>query len=284
MRHLTCVLWVILSAAKPSLARPPAAVARARSSVPTDAQCLALGAVLNPVPFGPGETLEFDIDALGAKAGTMTMQTLAAREGVLPIEVTVETNTFFSKVRRVKGVGRSEVLPKTLRPSRYFEDASENDVHRVADVNFKKKGTAHLKSTIDGQKWEGDLRWGNDVSDVASAVHLLRSLPLKEGMSLCFDAYGIRRIWRVWGKILPREHVSTPLGEFEAWHLAGEAAPMDMPDARREVHVWISDEPRRLPLAALGMIDLGAVRATLKSFSRPGERGDRAENKANITW
>lgn len=263
------------------VAAPPK---KQRSPFPSDAECVALGSVMNPIPFGPGETLEFDIDALGARAGTMTMQTLPVRDGVLPLEVSVETNTFFSKVRRVKGVARSELSPKTLRPSRYFEDAHENETHRIADVTFKKNKTAHLVSTIDGRTWQEELRWGNDVSDVAGAVHLLRAIPVKEGQRLCFDVYGIRRIWRVWGKVQPREHVSLPIGEFEAWHLAGEAARLDMPDARREVHVWVSDDERRLPLAALGMIDLGAVRATMKAFSRPGERTTRAENKANIKW
>ena len=53
---------------------------------------------------------------------------------------------------------------------------------------------------------------------------------------------------------------------------------------RGSLTVWISDDARRLPLAALGMIDFGAVRATMKAFSRPGEPGNRAENKANIKW
>ena len=265
-----------------------AAVARpqpkALSPFPTDAQCQALGPVMSPIPFGPGETLEFDIDALGARAGTMTMQTMPIRDGVLPLEVSVETNTFFSKVRRVKGIAKSELSAKTLRPSRYFEDAHENEVHRVADVTFKKNKTARLVSTVDGQTWTEDMHWGNDVSDVAGAIHLLRAIPMKEGDKLCFDVYGIRRIWRVWGTVMPREHVSMPVGEFESWHLAGEAAPINLPNARREMHVWISDDARRLPLAALGMIDFGAVRATMKAFSRPGEPGNRAENKANIKW
>ncbi len=257
---------------------------KALSPFPTDAQCQALGPVMNPIPFGPGETLEFDVDALGARAATMTMQTLPIRDGVMPLEVAVETNTFFSKVRRVKGIAKSDLSVKTLRPTRYFEDAHENEVHRVADVTFKKNKTAKLVSTVDGQTWTEDMRWGNDVSDVAGAIHLLRAIPMKEGQQLCFDVYGIRRIWRVWGTVLPREHVSMPVGEFESWHLAGEAAPLNLPNARREMHVWISDDARRLPLAALGMIDFGAVRATMKAYSRPGEQGNRAENKGNIKW
>lgn len=294
---MRALLWSLVSslslAASPAAPPPPPAGAlkpqkapKQRAPIPTDAQCLPLGPVMSPLPFGPGETLEFDIDALGAKAGTMTMQTLPLRDGVLPLEVTVQTNTFFSKVRRVKGLARSDLSPKTLRPSRYFEDAHEDDIHRVADVAFKRGGVARLQSTVNGGRtWTEDLPHGSDISDVASAVHLLRGLPLKEGQALCFDVYGIRRIWRVWGKVQPREHVNLPgVGEFDAWHLAGEAAWLGLPDARREVHIWVSDDARRLPLAALGMIDLGAVRATLKAVSRPGEKSTRADNKADIKW
>ena len=268
----------------------PTPVARdggsALSPMPTDAQCHALGALLKPLPFGPGETLEYDVDALGAKAGSMVMRVLPFRsDGRMAIEVAVETNTFFSKVRRVKGTGTSTMDPRTLRPTRYIEDATENEVHRVADVTFGKSRTGKLVITTQGTVSSDDLRWGGgDITDVAGAVFVLRSVPLAQGQSLCFDAYAIRKIWRVWGTVLPREHASLPLGEFEAWHLAGTAARLDRPDIRREVHVWVSDDARRLPLAALGSIDLGAVRATLRAFQRPGERGSRAENRGNLTW
>jgi hypothetical protein len=255
-----------------------------KTPVPTEAQCIALGLPGSPIPFGPGETLEYDIDALGAKAGKMTMRVEPSRDGSLPVEVSVETNTFFSKVRRVKGSGTSYLNPRTLRPTRYHEDAKENEIHRVADVTFKKDKTARLVSTINGQTGTAELRYGNDITDVAGAVFLLRSLPLKEGMSVCVDIYGIRTIWRVWGKVLPKEHVSLPVGEFEAFHLEAEAARLDLPDARRGVHVWISDDARRLPLAAVGVIDLGTVRATLTGFSRPGDKSAKAEHKGNLKW
>jgi hypothetical protein len=53
---------------------------------------------------------------------------------------------------------------------------------------------------------------------------------------------------------------------------------------RREVHVWISDDPRRLPLAAVGSIDLGAVRATLSAVARPGEKRLEAQGKEDLKW
>ncbi len=257
-----------------------------RAKMPTDAECQALGPPKMPLTFGPGEVLDYDLDAVGAKAGRMTMRTLPVKDGLLPIEIQAETNTFFSKVRRVTAVATSWLNPKTLRPARYLEDAHENDWHLVADVSFPKPKVAKLVSTINDRRGEATLSYGaQDALDVAGTVFLVRELPLKEGRSVCFDVYGIRRMWRVWGKVLPREHVSLPVGEFEAWHVAGEAARLDWPDGpRRDVHVWVSDDARRLPLAALGAIDLGAVRATLTGVTRPSEVAKQAETKANLKW
>jgi len=81
-----------------------------------------------------------------------------------------------------------------------------------------------------------------------------------------------------------REHVSLPVGEFEAWHLSGVAVKLDDIRQQRGIHIWLSDDSRRLPLAALGVIDLGAIRATLTAYNRPGDKRARAENKGNIKW
>ncbi len=282
MKTSTVILAVSLSSA--AAFAQDGGVAKAISPFPTDTQCVALGNIKTPIAFGPGETLEFDLDALGARAGTMTMRVLPLRDGLMPIEVHAKTNTFFSKVRRVDGTGTSYLSPRTLRPTRYYEDAQENEWHRVADVSFRKNRTAKVLSTINGQSTTSELTYGNDVSDVAGAIFLMRQLDLKEGKKLCFDVYGIRRIWRVWGTVQPKEHVSLPVGEFETWHLAGEAARHDWQDARRDIHVWITADERRMPIAALGSIDLGAVRATLTSFSRPGDKAAKAENKGNLKW
>lgn len=251
--------------------------------MPTDAECVALPAPRLPASFGPGEQLEYDVDAMGAKAAKMTMRVLPVKDAQLPVEIAVETNTFFSKVRRVKGTGTTYLDPKTLKPKRYLEDATENEVHRVADVRFRPKA-ARLTSTIDGRQAEAELAYSADGLDVAGAIFMIRQLPLKEGTKVCFDAYGIRRMWRVWGTVGKKEHVSLAVGEFDTWHLVGETAPLTLPNARRQLHVWISDDPRRLPLAALGTIDVGAVRATLTGFSRPGDKKAKAEPKGNLTW
>lgn len=260
----------------PQQAAQPSAIPQCTQRLPT---------LRNPLAFAPGEELEFDLDAMGANAGKMTLSVQKKRDGSLPVQVKVQTNSFFSKVRRVNATAMSYMHPKTLRPSRYTEEATENEQHRTVDVAFNSKDRkVRVDYVLKGKPGRNDFTYENEAMDVAGAVYMMRQLPLKEGMNMCFDVYGVRRMWRMTGTVVKREHVSLPIGEFDAWHLSGTAVRLDRPAVKREVHVWISDDERRLPLAAVGSIDLGAVRATLTSYSRPGEKAKQAEGKEQLKW
>jgi hypothetical protein len=249
------------------------------------ADCPPLPDLRRPLAFGPGEMLAFDLDALGARAGKMTVRVLPQKDGHLPIQAEAETNTFFSKVRRVKGTATSYLNPKSLRPARYVEDALENGIRKTAEVDFRAKDhSVKVSYKIDERAEQAQFRYANDGLDAAGAIFLIRQLPFHPGGTVCFDAYGVRKLWRVTGKVEGKEHVALPLGEFDAWHLSGMAVRLDDTKHRREIHVWISDDARRLPLAVMGVIDLGTIRATLTEVARPGEKRTRAPDKDSLKW
>jgi len=269
MRLCTFVLALLL---------PAAAFASGPKPVPIDANCMPLPAVVKP-HLPRNESLYYDIDVLAANAARMEVETLPARDGVVPIRVRIKTTTFFNKVRRVKAEAKSYLNPRTLRPSRYTEDSWEDDLHKVADVSFHptpgKPQTVAIRfatNPTDKTKMAKYLgHYAHDALDELGAIYYLRSLDLKPGMSLCFDVYAMRKMFRVWGTVGPIEKVSTPAGEFKAFHISGTAARLDRTSFQRELHVWISADERRVPLGALGGIDLGPVRATLTHIGRPGE-------------
>lgn len=274
------------------VAPPPPPLKRAApvpppgASLPPDARCPALPAVRPPFAFSPGEMLEYDLDALGMGAGKLRVAVAPLEDGALPILVEATTNTLFSKIRRVVGGTRSDLDPRTLRPLRYLEEATEDGVHKKARVRFHpQERAADLEWTWGTRSGHWSLRHGPEGLDAAGAIFLLRALPWKTGARTCFDVYSIRRIWRVVGQVEAREHVSLPLGEFEAWHLSGVAILADDPRRRRELHLWVSDDRRRLPLVAVGTIDLGAVRATLTAVTRAGEKSARAQDPVRtLKW
>lgn len=260
---------------------PAAALADAPSApkeMPHDAQCQALPQVKTPrLPVG--EMLDYDIDVLTANAARMEVETLPKQGSVTPVRVRIKTNTFFNKVRKVRAEAKSYLNPKTLRPARYYEDAWEDAEHKVADVNFHPVGqgpqVVSIKYVTDPHPNDRMVevfgRYGHDALDELGAVYYIRSLDLKPGLPICFDVYAMRHMFRVWGKVEGLEKVSTPAGEFEAFHISGTAARLDNPAFQRELHVWISNDDKRIPLGALGGIDLGPVRATLTHIGQPGE-------------
>jgi hypothetical protein len=269
----------------PGSAGVRAVPAQARALPSPVPACEPLPPLRSARAFRPGESLEFTLDAMGAEAGKLQMTVGALEDGKLPIHVTAQSNTFFSKIRKVRGAATGYLDPRTLRSVSYEEDSLEGGIHRTAQVGFTAKPRqVDVRYTIDGRPGHRLFSAGATAQDTAGALFLLRQLPLREGASYCFDAYGIRRLWRVRGTVGKREHVSLPIGEFDAWHLSGTATRLDNPRQVREVHVWISDDSKRLPLAAVGTLDLGAVRATLTRYARPGEKPVVAQTARDLSW
>lgn len=275
------------SPARPAAGNKPAAAdgGIALAPMPTDAECQKLPPLRPPFSFTSGEELEYDVDAMGANAGKLYMRVLPAKDGVLPLEASAKTNTLFAKIRRVSGGGTSYVNPRDLHPVRYVEDTTENELRKRAEVQFRAKDHQVAIDWAYGPRTgKLSVRYANDGLDMVGAIYLMRELALSADKRICFDVYGLRRLWRMDGRVVAREHVSLPLGEFEAWHLAGTAIRLDNRGYRREVHVWISDDAQRLPLVAMGVIDLGAVRATLNAYQRPGGTSAKAQGKETLKW
>jgi len=185
----------------------------------------------------------------------------------------------------VKGIATSYLNPRSLRPSRYVEDAVENGVRKTIEVDFRSKDhSVKVSYKVGDHAEQAQFRYANDGLDSAGATYLIRQLPLHLGGTICFDAFAVRKLWRVHGKVEGTERVTLPLGDFDAWHLSGTAVRLDDPRHRRELHAWISDDPRRLPLAVMGIMDWGTIRATLIEVARPGEKRRRVEGQETLKW
>lgn len=241
-------------------------------------ECAPLAApVPGPPPFSAGEVLQYDVDVVGVRAGRMSFEVLpgAGKGQDLSVRVRAESNTFFDKVRKVKAEIVSHLRSKDLRPSTFREDLTEGGINRIAKVTFPAgpaKGARYVDLEVRTSTGVRVSRHGvaGDAVDYVGGMYLFRALPLKVGESFCFETYALKRIWRVVGRVEGREQVSTPAGEFSTFHLKGVASrPGPGPLNTREVHVWITDDARRIPVAAVGVIDLGAVRATLYGAQRP---------------
>src|SRR5690606_37377464 len=179
----TALLLLIVGSGLASASAPQA-------PLPSDEACRPLPPLLDLPPFPEGERLKFELDAMGAKAGQMTMQVLPLEDGLMPIRVEAEASTFLRSLRNVKGQATTWVDPRRLTPRRYAETSQDNDVQRRYRVTFSKDAAA-VGWSFNGRRGQSVLALPKTTYDVAGITYLARRLPLKEGQSLCLDLYGV---------------------------------------------------------------------------------------------
>jgi hypothetical protein len=272
--HVGRIALCLLLAAS-LLAPPVAAGATKRRAapqavpVPTAAQC-QLPVAPAELPWVPGEKLAYDIDVMGAYAGKLSLVALppvgTGTSKEYPLRALAATNSFVSQMKRFRGRATSYVRSRDLHPRSYREDTNEGGLIRTADVVFGRRD-GDRKVTVNWtrakQKGKRTQKYGNDAFDPVAAAYYLRALNLAPGQSLCFDAYGLRYLWRVSGTVKGLETVTVPAGTFQAHHFVGTAVRIDNPRRHREIHLWLQADGTRLPLAGMVTMSFGPVRAQL---------------------
>lgn len=228
-------------------------------------------------PFRPGELLTYDLEIALVKAGQLSLQVdrPMARGTILPLKARAQNSAAFANVGRLTAIALSWVEAATLRPERYHEEADADGLRRSTDVRFRPAGpTVTLDQRWRDQRGPRSFERQGEALDALATLYLLRAARMAPGERHCFDMVGAGRYWRVTAtQSAGRERVETPAGPFDAVRVDAEAVRADLPPGTRNrvrpIHVWLSDDDRRLPVSIVSEIDLGPVALTLASFRAP---------------
>jgi hypothetical protein len=92
------------------------------------------------------------------------------------------------------------------------------------------------------------------------------SQPLKVGDSLSFDAFSgtTRYVFQL--KVVRRERIGTPLGEFDTFRIEPSITYLSdgkINDSVHDTSLWVSADARRLPLRIESAVFIGSVRIEL---------------------
>jgi hypothetical protein len=145
-------------------------------------------------------------------------------------------------------------------------ESEEDAVRRSSDVRLDPRAPEIVIESRTGEKQTRAVvpRQGTPM-DAVSVLYYLRAARLAPGDRFCADVVALGRVWRVEGTVAAgTERVETPAGTFRAVRLDLSGRRADKPEVHREVHLWLSDDARRLPVGAVGEVDLGPVRALLQ--------------------
>jgi hypothetical protein len=222
-----------------------------------------------PVPFKVGETLTFDVSWTSfVTAGTATMS-VKERRAMSPgrnayyLVAEGMPSSMLSKLYSLYYKAESFLDTKTLLPSMATVYSDEGGRKRYKSTTFKGNGTAQyqIKTTSTATS---TVKVGATAQDPLGVIYVLRALPLKAGLSVPIPMTDSGKTYTMRVKVFGQESVKTGVGTLPAWKLSltvTDAAGKAAEDG--SMTLWISDDPRKLPLKITAGLSVGSVQLTL---------------------
>jgi len=209
---------------------------------------LASATADRPVPFRVGETLTYDV----AWASYLTAGTAVAKiEGRQPIGS--------AAAYHLTAEGRPVALVSKLYPLDYrmeaLLDTSTLLPHR-ASVYIEEGSRRRTRPIVfDGK---------SALVDPLSALYLLRASPLKPGARLTMPVVDNGVTYTVRFAVGDTERVDTPSRDIAAWKIAVSATDESGRRAGGNMAVWISTDPKRLPVRLEAGLPIGNFSLVLR--------------------
>ena len=196
-----------------------------------------------PVPFGVGERLEYDVKFSNIRVGSGTMEVtgiahVRGRETYHTV-FTVRGGNFFY---RVNDRYESWIDTRTGNSLRYRQDQHEGS--RDVERNFE-FFPERAVFTENGEAEEPSV--ANPLDD-GSFIYFIRSIPLTVGETYSFDRYFIPDRNPVTIKVLRRERIRVPAGEFDAIVIQPVIKSKGIFSENGRAEVWLSDDDARIML------------------------------------
>lgn len=231
-------------------------------------------------PFMEGEEVRWSIMF---KWGAFNTEVGYARFGVdslffrgneaYHIDCKVQSAPFFDRFYKIREDLQSWVRAQDLRPLRFTRNTYEggytatNDYNYnwdkgviEADINFENKGEQRLEIPVK----EGEF-------DLISLVFNIRSLPesaYRMGQTTLVRFAIDDAVFDVHIRAYGEEVVKVrKMGKIKGWHLACSVVQGALFERDEDLHLWLSADANRIPIAAKVPLKVGAVQAWLSAYS-----------------
>jgi hypothetical protein len=247
------------------VARGALALSLLGAAVPVAAQ--DDGAVLR-VPFGVGERLEYDVKFGKIKVGSGSMEVAGVQEvrgrETWHTVFQVRGGTFFY---RVNDKYESWIDRRTGNSLRFSQDLNEGrrDVER--DFEIFPERAVFIEGA--GSTTQPSVR--NPLDD-GSFLYFLRTTQLAVGETYTFDRYFRPDRNPVTIKVLRKERIRVPAGEFDAIVVQPVIKTKGIFSENGHAEVWLSDDDSRIMLQMKSGLSFGSLNLYLKSY-RPAKPG-----------
>ena len=221
-----------------------------------------------PVPFGPGERMEYrvSVSILGSP-GKATIQIAGIdtvrQHPTYRIQFDLEGGTFFA---RVDDTFRSWLDIESLITRRFEQRQHEVKYKRHRILEFYPAERRWVRSNGPG----GGEMITDEPLDEVSFLYFVRTLPFEIGTTYTFDRYFKPDGNPVILRVLRKEHVKVPAGEFDTIVVQPVIKTGGLFREGGEAEVYFTDDDRRILVQMSSKVSiLGHIKLQLTSY-RPG--------------
>ena len=223
------------------------------------------------VPFKTGEVLTYDVGwSSFVTAGTATVAVKEKKpsygstayyivaEG-RPTPLLSKMYTLYYKADTL--LDTYSLLPQ--RGSLYSEEGKRKRMKTTVFNQARKQATYEIETRTLVKK---DLAIPGFTQDALSAVYVLRSIPFKAGEKFNMPVSDNGNVYRVQMQVGAIEPVKTGLGVINGLKITPVITGPDK-SSPRGLALWISDDPRRLPLKMEAQLMVGKFTVTLRQVT-----------------
>lgn len=215
--------------------------------------------------FNIPEKLVYDVTWTGVKAGTATQEILVEKE-LLRVVSTVRSadwiSVFFPVEDRVESLLTRGLPHRIGLPLKFRMKVSEGRARKDKEIIFDHgKGKARYINHQNGENASVDI--GCQTYDTYSSFYYVRMLPLEVGKSVFVSVLDNKQLWNIEVQVLKKERLQTILGEVNTILIYPLVKNEGMFERKGAIHIWLTDDERRIPVKMKTKVAIGSITATL---------------------
>ena len=222
------------------------------------------------VPFRVGETLTYDVSwssyvTAGTATATVREKKPSFNSTAYYIVAEGRPTPLVAKLYSLYYKMDTLLDSYTLLPQRGSIYSEEGSRRRFKITQFDRKAQKAFFEYRTDKTITADFPISPVVQDALSALYVLRAIPLRAGDRMTMPVSDNGTNYKVLVDVGPApERVRTPIGELPAWRVKPTVFDDKGKPVGRNMAIWVSDEPRRLPLRFQADLPVGSFNLVLK--------------------
>ena len=219
--------------------------------------------------LAPGEKLCFSIKWQFITVGYATMEIMGIDDvfnrKAFHIYTEARSSSFFDTFYKVRDTNESWMDTESLCSLKFVSIVNESKHDKTETLILDQE---NRKFTLVENNKSGPIpQW---VQDVLSCLYYLRTKDLAVGQAVTIDAHQGDESWPLIIKIVKREKIRVPAGEFDCFLVepaVREGAGIFQ--AKGKIWVWLTADERKVPVKMSSKIPIGSVEAVLTDMKIP---------------